>query len=303
MASNIIEFFGYSPQDNSDAAQRIRREQECPFLERTCIKTLNNGLISGACTLKPKTDGPVICCPIRLYAGNYQILQDVADHCFGGGKQLIIGSGVAAFRAQNPGKDCIAVFGKRWGKELRLPNRSKKSGEKTGAYFVDWILAHVNAAGELINFVAVEVQSIDTTGNYQAERLAYINSQPFIGSSTAGFNWENVNKRILPQIIYKGHVLRREPLCTKGLFFICPTPVYKKIQERLGGNLLEIHQQAGSLTMMWYDIGSPVPPGQIRPLQLGGQFTTTIDSVATAFTAPSNLPPQRVYEKAIIAEL
>ena len=75
------------------------------------------------------------------------------------------------------------------------------------------------------------------------------------GNSTAGLNWENVNKRILPQIIYKGHVLRREPLCQKGLFFICPTPVYNKIAERLGGNLTEIHQQAGSVTIMRYDIG------------------------------------------------
>ena len=81
------------------------------------------------------------------------------------------------------------------------------------------------------------------------------------------------------------------------------TFVYHKIAERLGGNLTEIHQQAGSLTIMWYDIGAPVPEGQIRALKLGGQSTTTIDQVALAFTAPSNLPPAKVYEQAIIAEL
>ena len=43
--------------------------------------------------------------------------------------------------------------------------------------------------------------------------------------SNAGMNWENVNKRILPQLIYKGHVLRREELCRKGLFFVCPKHV------------------------------------------------------------------------------
>ena len=298
MASNIIEFFGYSPQDNSTEAQKARTAQECPFLGRTCTKTLNNGAISGACTLKPKTSGPVIGCPIRLYADKYQILKDVAAQSFGSGKLLVIGGDVAKFRAANLGQDCVAVFGKRWGKELRLPSRGKG-----GAYFVDWVLAHVDAMGKLINFVAVEVQSIDTTGNYQAERLAYLKGQPFSGSSTAGLNWENVNKRILPQLIYKGHVLRREPLCAKGLFFICPTPVYKKIDERLGSKLEAIHQQAGSLTIMWYDIGPVVAAGKIRQLQLGGQFTTTVDSVALAFTAPSNLPPAKVYEQAIIAEL
>jgi hypothetical protein len=299
MASNIIEFFGYSPQDPSPAAQRARAAQECPFLGAGCVKTLNDGLVSGACTLQPMRGGPVICCPVRLYAGKYQVLQDVADQCFGSGKRLVVGSDVAKFRATQPGHDCIAVFGKRWGKELRLPSRSKKSG----AYFVDWVLAHVDAAGKLLGFVAVEVQSIDTTGNYRAERLAYLKGKPFNGASTAGFNWENVNKRILPQIIYKGHVLRREPLCTKGLFFICPTPVYNKIDERLGGTLTAIHQQPGSLTIVWYDVAPTQATGKIRPLHLGGQFTTTVDSVALAFTAPSNLPPAKVYEHAIIAEL
>jgi hypothetical protein len=303
MASNIQEFFGYRPNDPSPEAQKARESLVCPFLGLTCTKTLNDGSISGVCTLKPMTSGPVICCPVRLYAGDYQVLKDVALQAFGGGIDLIIGSDVSGYRAKNPGKPCIAVFGKRWGKELRLPSRAKKTGGSRGAYFVDWILAHVDVTGKLVGFVAIEVQSIDTTGNYQAERLSYLGSGAFSGKSTAGLNWENVNKRILPQIIYKGHVLRREPLCQKGLFFICPTPVYNKIAERLGGNLAEIHQQAGSLTIMWYDIGPPVPDGQIRALELGGQSTTTIDQVALAFTAPSNLPPAKVYEQAILAEL
>lgn len=304
MASNIIEFFGYSPADRSPEAKNARKSLECPFLKQTCTKTLNDKSISGVCTIKPMTSGPVICCPVRLYAGGYQILKDVAAQAFGGGIDLIIGSDTASYRQKNPGNPSVIVFGKRWGKELRLPSRVKKSGGSRGAYFVDWILAHVDAVGKLLGFVAIEVQSIDTTGNYQAERLAYLrDNASFSGKSTAGLNWENVNKRILPQIIYKGHVLRREPLCQKGLFFICPTPVYNKIAERLGGNLTEIHQQAGSLTIMWYDIGAPVPEGQIRALELGGQSTTTIDQVALAFTAPSNLPPAKVYEQAIIAEL
>lgn len=303
MASNITELFGYSPADQSPAAKQGRKSMQCPFLGQTCTKTLSDGTISGMCTLKPITSGPVICCPVRLYAGGYQALKDVAVQAFGGGIDLVAGSDTASYRAKNPGKAAIAVFGKRWGKELRLPSRTKKAGGKVGAYFVDWILAQVDSAGKLLSFVAVEVQSIDTTGNYRAERQAYLDGRPFAGNSTAGPNWENVNKRILPQIIYKGHVLRREPLCQKGLFFICPTPVYDKIAERLGGNLAEIYQQPGSVTLMRYDIGPAVPDGRIRALQFGGQSTTTIDQIALAFTAPTNLPPAKVYEQAIIAEL
>ena len=303
MASNIIELFGYNPRDTSPAAQEARRELHCPFLGQTCTKTLNDGTISGMCTLKPMTSGPVICCPVRLYANHYQILKDVAEQAFGGGIELVAGIDLKRYRAEHAGNSAIAVFGKRWGKELRLPSRAKNSGGKVGAYFVDWILAHVDAQGKLLGFVAVEVQSIDTTGNYREERAAYLEHGAFAGNSTAGPNWENVNKRILPQIIYKGHVLRREPLCQKGLFFICPTPVYNKIAERLGGNLEEIHQQAGSVTLMRYDVGPELPHGEIRALVSGGQSTTTVDQVALAFTAPKNLPPAKVYEQAITAEL
>jgi hypothetical protein len=298
-----VNSISFNPRDTSPAAQEARRELRCPFLGQTCAKTLSDGTVSGMCTLKPMTSGPVICCPVRLYANHYQILKDVAVQAFGGGIELIAGIDLKRFRAEHAGSSAIAVFGKRWGKELRLPSRAKNAGGKVGAYFVDWILAHVDPQGKLLGFVAVEVQSIDTTGNYREERAAYLDHGSFAGKSTAGPNWENVNKRILPQIIYKGHVLRREPLCQKGLFFICPTPVYNKIAERLGGNLEEIHQQPGSVTLMRYDVGPEVPVGQIRALVSGGQSTTTVDQVALAFTAPKNLPPAKVYEQAITAEL
>jgi hypothetical protein len=224
-------------------------------------------------------------------------LADVAKAAFGEGCDLHPGHN-AATAPTTEGRHRVAVFGKRWGKELRLPNRGH-----SGGYFVDWVLAKLDASGKLLEFVAVEVQSIDTTGNYQAERKAHLRGDDFAEWSTAGFNWENVNKRILPQIIYKGHVLRRERLCKSGLFFICPTPVYEKIRERLGGNLLEYMLQSGALTLMWYDIGPPVPEGQIRALNRQGKFTTTVDQVALAFTSPSNLPDANVYEAAIRAEL
>ena len=139
------------------------------------MKTLSDGLISGACTLKPMNGGPVICCPIRLYANNYEILHDVARVAFGPAIPLLPASGISAETGE-----CVAVFGKGWGRELRLPTRGK-----SGAYFVDWVLAHLSAQRELINFVAVEVQSIDTTGNYREERETYLKEEIFDGKSTA----------------------------------------------------------------------------------------------------------------------
>src|SRR5579872_3413009 len=110
MASNIVEFFGYAPTDGSPAAKRARHNRECPFAGGPCTKTLSDGEISGACTLKPKNSGPVICCPVRLYAKKHQILHDIARVAFGRAIQLL--------PAESVGKqtgECIAVFGKRWG--------------------------------------------------------------------------------------------------------------------------------------------------------------------------------------------
>jgi len=294
MASNIVEFFGYSPEDKSSEACQARKLFECPFVGKPCSKTLSNGEKSGACTLKLQRTEPVIICPDRLYAENYKILQDVAQIAFGEEVALVPGHQIRSTEASSSGIAKVAVFGKRWGGELSLPSRGN-----SGSYFVDWVLAKLTADGQVESFVAVEVQSIDTTGNYQSERLAYLADDVFSGASTAGLNWENVNKRILPQLIYKGNVLRREGLCTKGLFFVCPKQVYEKIIKRLGTTLATYPHQTGALTFMWYDIDADVNAGETRKLVQAGHMTTTVEQVANAFASPGSLPPANVYADAI----
>jgi len=228
-----------------------------------------------------------------MYAHEYQILLDVAIDAFGPGVRLCR----SLSDVHGDGKD-IMVFGKRWGKELRLPSRGEGGG-----YFVDWVLALLNTDKKLAGFVALEVQTMDTTGSYEAEVRAHLAGKPAGKASTAGINWENVSKRILPQIIFKGHVLRNEPLCTKGMYFICPAPVNDRIFTRLGGDLREYHPHSGAITFRWYDLGPSDQPGVRRDLVFGGQKTTTVDQVALAFTSPKNLPDAGVYELAIRAVL
>lgn len=268
----------------------VRSARTCPFVGGACTKRLGrSGLVSGACTVKPATSGPVICCPNRMYANEYRILLDVAIDAFGPKVRLCR----SKRQLMRDGKD-VVVFGKKWGKELRLPSRRAKGG-----YFVDWVLALIDPSGNLSEFVAVEVQTMDTTGSYEATvRTLYeggLEPEP----SKAGINWENVNKRILPQIIYKGHVIRLERLCKKGLYFICPEPVYLRIAERLGGNLTNYPPQPGALTFMWYGLGPSPKVGESFGLALSGRLTTTVDQVALAFTSPRNLPEPGVYELAI----
>ena len=296
MALRILELFGYAPQDASAEAAEVRGALQCPFLQCPCTKIFHDKTPSGVCTVRQIVNPePVICCPNRLYDGNYRFLADVATAAFGEGVRLVPGREVA--HVQHDGR-YVAVFGKRWGKELRLP---QKRG--SGGYYIDWILALIGDGGNLREFVAVEVQAIDTTGNSRAERDAYMQDGVHPAASKGGLNWENVAKRILSQIIYKGHVLRLEPLCTKGLFFVVPSPVYTRIRERIAGDLRDYRPHPGSLTFLWYDLGPEVAVGRRRELVPGNHFTTTIDQVSYALSMPTNLPPAGVYQRAIEAVL
>lgn len=249
MALSIIEFFGYDAADVSREAADARAGRRCPFIQSSCTKMFRDGQLSGVCTIKPSTSEPVICCPNRLYADEYAVLRDVANSAFGCELRLVSATQLQRQQVES----CVVVFGKRWGKELRLPTRGRR-------------------------------------GSYSS-------------ASKAGLNWENVSKRILPQLIYKGHVLRLEPLCRKGLFFVCPRQVFERINERLGGALRPYPVSAGALTFRWYDLGQEPAMGSHRTLAFGGEFTTTVDQVVNAFSSPTNLPPAQSYEQAIRREL
>ncbi len=196
------------------------------------------------------------------------------------------------------------------GKNYRCRNRRGGASGETRKYYVDWILARMSADGDMAELTAVEVQTIDTTGNYSDQAQKFFAGEAYIdgrgrtpGYSNAGMNWENVNKRILPQLIYKGHVLRREERCSKGLFFVCPRQVFDRIRDRLGGTLHEYRPGNGTITFRSYQLGGGSPDGQSRDLEFFDQFTTTVDQVALAFTSPMNLPDMNVYSAAITAAL
>lgn len=299
MAGVIWEFFGYRADDKSEPSVQAAKAEICPIINEKCEKTFNDGIISGVCTIRPMTSGPVICCPIRLYADDYKILRDVSEKAFGHGFDLIPGREAIA-HAIDTKTPCVAVFGQRWGGELRLPQKSGRGG-----YFVDWVLAKIDAQGELEEFVAIEVQTIDTTGTYR-NGFESLKSDRSIVKTTAGLNWENVSKRILPQLIYKGQILQREELCRKGLFFVCPQPVYERIMGRLGGQegLVKYALQPASITFVVYDHNHTpeYDESKLVPIEEKITHSTTVYKLQEAFNNVT-LPEENVYKAAILKAL
>lgn len=295
MSGYISEFFGYKAEDASTIALNTANSQICPFLGSPCTKVLSRDhLISGVCSVRQKTEGSpsVICCPIRIYAEDYKMLHLISRQAFGRDFGLYAGR-AAVERARAEGGP-IAVFGHGWGGELRLPQRAG-----TGSYFVDWVLARLDENGELAEFTAIEVQTIDTTGNYREARTALLENRSVI-SDTVGLNWENVSKRIIPQLIYKGQVLQREDLCRTGLFFVCPKAVYDRVLNRLGGRerIPTFPTQPASIHFVAYDYTEPPRDGSITQLGIVEEHCTTVYKVQEAFSS-MNLPEGNVYRDAI----
>lgn len=288
MPLSIVEIFGRTL--NSPNLSSSVRGRECPFVPGVCTKNFPDGMPSGVCTLVATKDPtPVFCCPKRLYANSYEILRRVAATAFGPDAEF------AGNPSQTNSAKIVLVFGKGVGGELQMLYQTKN-------FSVDWVLAVADRQGKLIEFVPVEVQTIDTTGSYrwQSWDIQSRNGSPMIHEyrqpplKNSGFNWENVNKRILPQLITKGNIVRREPLCRHGLFFVCPTPVFRRIQERLAGDYLSYQPQPGAITFHNYglQVDSHLDP---KPIVLEGQSTTTIDQLALALTAPRDLPEAGLY--------
>lgn len=297
MAGTIVDFFGYRAEDDSDASLSAVAKNHCPFIHDTCSKTLGrDGSCSGVCAVKQvSSEQRIICCPIRLYADDYRLLSIVAEKTFG--LNLGLYSGRATVEKAKEEGGAVAVFGHRWGGELRLPKRNG-----VGNYFADWVLARLDGDGVLTEFTSIEVQTIDTTGNYRSSRAALIDGRR-IEKSTVGLNWENVSKRIIPQLVYKGQVLQREPLCRSGLWFVTPESVYERIIERLGGDgnvAFGYAPQPGALHFLRYDYDDAEShrKGVPTPLTVIGDSCTTVEQVQSAFSRV-RLPEAGVYGKAL----
>lgn len=297
MAGYIAEFFGYRADDRSEESLQAAAKRVCPFINSQCTKILaRDHDVAGVCSIRQMTKGTpiVICCPVRLYAEDYRLLFTISEKAFK--QQLRLYAGRAAVVKAKTEGGAIAVFGKRWGGELRLPQR-----KGSGSYFVDWVLAKLDGNGELVEFTAVEVQTIDTTNNYRTAREALLDGRKVV-SDDMGLNWENVSKRIIPQIIYKGQVLQREELCRTGLYFVCPQPVYERVLGRLGGKekLQSIPVQPASMQFIAYDYDPTVlnQDGIIRPLRIIDSHCTAVYKVQEAFST-QELPAGNVYRDAI----
>jgi hypothetical protein len=302
---DIVELFGYASDDTSPTAQSFSSARKCPISHLACSKTNHDqSEIYGSCTVSHgslNTPGSeIIICPTRLYADNYFVFSNIVADVWGANaRTLVVGGSLPelAAKARNHIK-CVVAFGQRSGGEIQVDSFGKMS--------MDWVLQAYDMNPEKglvpVDFVGVEVQSLDITGNYRDNWQYYMknrqtpsNSAP--PNSEHGLNWANVHKRLLPQLVRKGNIYSKSRRC-RGTYFILPDSVFRKFSEVLGPLPTQSKLGSDNLSVMTYVLGPNTTQGQMRSLVPKSTFHYSFSDVKNAVTnytdplAPLNLDEQ-----------
>lgn len=279
---DLVEIFGYAADDTTDFARSLWQLGGCPFTGHGCIKfNHDKSLTYGTCSAT-STYGELVICPNRLYANEYETIRRVATDAFGAATPFYMFNQYVERRLTT--ETCVVALGAHSGKEVKVG----------GSLSMDWILVLLRNH-QLLEYVGIEVQSIDITGNYRDAWHAYHNLTRNAGpvaipSSQHGLNWANVHKRLIPQLIRKGTVYASSSLVKKGLYFVVPDPVYRKFEELLGAMPERVEADRDTLTVFTYDLGERVPPGRIRSLQPVRTMRFGLDDLKNRFISGPGLP-------------
>jgi hypothetical protein len=297
---DIFEIFGFPPDFVCEESDLMWLTKACPFTGSSCTKYNHDmSIIYGTCSVA-SNEGNVVICPNRLYAEDYKVLKKVAEDSFGAGLpfynfQDYIKARKGKAAALNMPQGVVISLGRNSGKEVQVNKQLS----------MDWVLVHIINA-QIISYVGVEVQSIDITGNYRDNWHYHKDfrdkkSPPKYGkpSSCHGYNWANVHKRLIPQLISKGVVYSRSSMVARGLSFILPELVFQRFEKVLGTGFKKPEKiTAETLTIYTYELGA-FDGKSPRPLELKRRIHVSLEEFSDRFIAGANLPDSRELDSAI----
>lgn len=287
---DLVEVFGYAPDDLSPQCRTLWNISACPFINKTCTKTNHDkSIIYGTCSVTSPY-GDCIICPNRLYQDNYGVLKSISKEVFGDDLDLIMFEDYIPRRQEI--SRCIVALGQNSGKEVKIGT----------SLSMDWVLAVIEN-GKLVEYTGVEVQSIDITGNYRDAWYAYKNlttETSIVPSSEHGMNWANVHKRLIPQIIRKGLIYSRSEFVKSGLYFVVPDIVYLKFEDIIGKDITHL-ENAGKdvITIHTYELSPVVKHGEQRSLVLKRNIHLSLDEFSQRFISGPNLPSGALLDTAV----
>ena len=226
--SKITEFFGHNCQGNAEWKD-ILNAQACPYTNKRCYKVRKSepDISIGTCAvLYGNSPEPVIICPNRLLERG-QIFTD----CF------------HLLTQHEPGNELHVVS------EVTIPGGS-----------VDYFLVSARQ-GKVVDFVGVELQTLDTTGTLWPERqnlldeLGILDNTEDGSKKSFGMNWKMTAKTILMQIHHKiktfEHINKKLALVVQGKLLEYMSHEFRfshMKQPPLLGDSLHIHAYCMNIT-------------------------------------------------------
>lgn len=149
----------------------------CPFIDQRCTKRSTSipNTPYPVCSILRNVKNTVqqVCvCPKRFYSIDF--LSDVIEYCWP--------------TVTPPSNPHIAY-------EVKM----------TGFGNVDFVIADIDPKSDINEFISVELQAIDITGSVMTAYQALKDGCDLNERPTYGFNWSNVYKRYITQLIRKGY--------------------------------------------------------------------------------------------------
>ncbi|MCC7224622.1 MAG: hypothetical protein IT273_12915 [Chitinophagales bacterium] len=176
--TRIAEFFNFSTKNESVNWNDVLTAQHCSYLNKKCIKVRKSepSISIGTCTVQyGKKNQEVIICPHRLIE-----------------KRQIFIDCIHLLTLHEPGNEIHVI------PEVSIPGGS-----------VDYFLASIRDK-KVIDFVGIELQTLDTTGTVWPERQRFLidlnileESEEGYGDKPYGMNWKMTAKTILVQLHHK----------------------------------------------------------------------------------------------------
>lgn len=222
----LAEVFGFSCQDQSDKAQRYRKERLCPYnnLSPNCTKDKANAPL-GVCSIY-HNGAPAITCPVR-FREDWLVAEKAANFFFG----------TDATWTSIP--------------EVRLRDANGKSAGNIDLV----IVKYDDGTGKLLDYGALEIQAVYISGNVREP------FEEFMGltiEQKPHFDWggrakypradflSSSRKRLVPQLLFKGKILHSwERKCAVAL----DKPFFNTLP-----NMDEVEESDAEVAWMVYDL-------------------------------------------------
>jgi len=251
----------------SEMREPVNADYQCPFIDSQCTKRSQR--MSGpypVCSVWRGRKSPkLVClCPKRFYQVDF--LQDVIEHCW---------------PSQPPSNPHIAH-------EIQM----------AGFGQVDFVVADVDPTTQTVNeFISVELQAVDITGSVELAYQGVLNRQDLESRPSHGFNWANVRKRYVSQLISKGFYHHH---WGTRMVAVLQTVLYDEFRKYIEFD--ELPPTQGNIVFMLYDYSSEIGPDGRRKLKLDRVVATSHNSLmmGSLYRTP---PPKADFCKKILDHL